>query len=277
VKLGAWDVRIISAGTFRLDGGAMFGTVPKVVWDKLCPADAQNTILLATNCLLLRGEAGTVLVDTGNGDKESDAFMARFQLEGRGVLTRNLAREGVRPEDIDRVVLTHLHFDHAGGATALDAQGRPVPAFPRARYVVQQRDLDNARSAHLRERASYLPANWEPLEAAGVLDTIRGPQEILPGLSLLPMPGHTPGLQAVLVHGGRKLIYPTDTFPTSHHIQPAWVCGYDLDVTTCVRERIKLLDQFAGTDGIIVFYHDPAVPAGTVGRDAKGRYVVTPV
>jgi glyoxylase-like metal-dependent hydrolase (beta-lactamase superfamily II) len=282
MNLGHWDVRIISGGTFRLDGGAIFGTVPKVVWNPLCPADADNMILMATNCLLLRGEVGgrrhTVLVDTGNGDKESDGFMARFKLEGRGVLTRNLAREGVRPEDIDLVILTHLHFDHAGGGTRIDAGGRLAPAFPNAHYVIQRRDLDNARQAHLRERASYLPKNWEPLEAAGVLDPVQGSLELLPGLSLRPMPGHTPGLQAVVVAGGgRKLIYPTDIFPTSHQIQPAWVCGYDLDVTTCLEERMKLLDEFTGTDGIVVFYHDPAVPAGMVNRDAKGRYVVTPV
>jgi len=279
--LGGWDIRVVSGGTFRLDGGAMFGTVPKVLWDRLCPADAENRILLATNCLLLRGEAGglrrTVLVDTGNGDKESDAFMERFQMEARGTLARSLAREGVAPGDVDLVVLTHLHFDHAGGATALDAEGRAVPAFPNARYVVQQRDLDNARQAPLRERASYLPKNWEPLEAAGVLDTVQGPCELLPGLSLRPVPGHTPGLQAVVVEGGGRLVFSADLFPTSHHIQPAWVMGYDLDVVGCVEQRVKLLDEVTGTDAVLVFEHDPGVQAGMVRKDGKGRYFVIPV
>jgi len=282
VILGPWDVRIVSGGTFRLDGGAMFGTVPKVLWERLFPPDAENTILLATNCLLLRGEVGgrrrTVLVDTGNGSKESDSFMARFKFEGRDVLERELAREGVRPEDVDLVVLTHLHFDHAGGVTRLDAAGAAVPAFPNARHVLQQRDLDNARRAHLRERASYLPRNWEPLEAAGLLDTVQGPCELLPGLSVRPAPGHTPGLQAVEVAGGgRRLVYPADLIPTSHHIQPAWVMGYDLDVVTCVDERQKLLQEVAGSDTVLVFEHDPVVPAGTVTVDARGRYQVTPV
>ena len=280
--LGPWDVRAVSAGTFRLDGGAMFGTVPKVLWNKLLPADADNTILMATNCLLLRGEVEgrrrTVLVETGNGDKESDTFMARFKLEGRGILAASLAREGVAAEDVDLVLLTHLHFDHAGGATRLDGQGRPVPTFANARCVVQQRDLDNARRAHPRERASYLPANWEPLERAGLLDTVHGACELLPGLSVFPVPGHTPGLQGVRVEGGgRTLVFPTDLFPTSHHIQPAWVMGYDLDVVTCVDRRQALLDQVAGTDTVLAFYHDPGVVAGTVARDAKGRYVVSPV
>jgi glyoxylase-like metal-dependent hydrolase (beta-lactamase superfamily II) len=246
------------------------------------PADADNTIPMAANCLLLRGEVGgrrrTVLVDTGNGSKETEAFMERFQLEGRDVLERSLAREGVRPEDVDLVVLTHLHFDHAGGGTRLAPDGGAVPAFPNARYVLQRRDLENARSAGPRERASYLPWNWEPLEAAGLLDTVEGERELLPGLSVRPAPGHTPGLQMVRVEGGgRRLVFPADLIPTSRHIQPAWVMGYDLDVVTCVDERIKLLGEVAGTGAVLVFGHDPDVPAGTVAVDARGKYAVEPV
>jgi len=282
VILGPWDVRIVSGGGFRLDGGAMFGTVPKAVWGRLFPADADNTIAMASNCLLLRGEVEgrrrTVLVETGNGGKETEAFMSRFKLEGRDILERSLAREGVRPEDIDLVVLTHLHFDHAGGVTRLGPDGRAVPSFPGARHVLQQRDLDNARRAHLRERASYLPWNWEPLEAAGLLDPVQGACELLPGLSVRPVPGHTPGLQAVEVTGGgRRLVFPSDLIPTAQHIQPAWVMGYDLDVVTCVDERLKLLQEVAGTDTVLAFYHDPRVPAGTVDLDERGKYRVTPV
>jgi glyoxylase-like metal-dependent hydrolase (beta-lactamase superfamily II) len=282
MRLGPWEVSIVSGGTFRLDGGSMFGTVPKVLWDKVCPADAENMILLGTNCLLLRGEVEgrhrVILVDNGNGDKESDSFMARFKFEGRGILERSLAQEGVTPEDVDLVVLTHLHFDHAGGSTRLDAEGKAVPVFPNARYVVQAEDLASARAPHLRERASYLPRNWEPLEAAGLLDTLAGPCELLPGLSVRAIPGHTAGLQAVVVEGGgRRLIYLADLIPTSHHIQPAWVMGYDLDVRECVDQRLRLLEEVAGTDTILVFEHDPTIPAGTVSQDAKGKYVVTPV
>lgn len=278
MRLGDWDVRTVSGGTFRLDGGSMFGTVPRVVWEKVCPPDESHRILMDTNCLLLRGHGHTVLVDTGNGSKEDDGFMNRFHMEGRGVLERNLAAEGVAPGDVDLVILTHLHFDHAGGATRLDGAGRSVPAFPSARYVVQARDLENARTACPRERASYLPRNWEPLLEAGVLDLAEGPREILPGVALRPVPGHTPGLQAVVVEGGgRRLHYLTDLIPMAPHIQPAWVMGYDLDVVTCVAERMKVLDEVTGTDAILVFEHDPVVRAGTVGLDARGRYAVTPL
>jgi glyoxylase-like metal-dependent hydrolase (beta-lactamase superfamily II) len=282
MQIGPWEVQIVSGGTFRLDGGAMFGTVPKVVWSKVYPVDEDNQIPMATNCLLIRGEVAgkrhVILVDNGNGDKESDDFMARFKFEGRGVLDANLARHGVKPEDITLCILTHLHFDHAGGSTRLDAEGQVVPSFPNARYVVQAQDLADARHPHLRVKASYLPQNWEPLEAAGILDTVEGATELLPGLSVRPAPGHIEGLQNVVVEGGgKRLVYLADLIPTARHIQPAWVMGYDLDVVTCVNERQKVLEEVAGTGTVCVFEHDPEIPAGTVTRDVKGRYAVAPV
>jgi glyoxylase-like metal-dependent hydrolase (beta-lactamase superfamily II) len=282
MQFGPWDVQIVSGGSFRLDGGAMFGTVPKVVWNKLYPADEENQILMGTNCLLIRGEVAgkrhTILVDNGNGDKESDDFMARFKFEGRGVLDANLAKHGVKPADITLCILTHLHFDHAGGSTRFDAEGHLVPSFPNARYVVQARDLADARHPHLRVKASYLPQNWEPLEAAGILDTVEGAAELLPGISVRLAPGHIQGLQNVVIEGGgQRLIYLADLIPTARHIQPAWVMGYDLDVVTCVNERQKVLEEVTGTHTILVFEHDPEIPAGTVSQDAKGRYTVTSV
>ena len=282
MQFGPWDVRIVSGGTFRLDGGAMFGTVPKVVWNKVYPCDEDNTILMATNCLLIRGEVDgkkhTILVDNGNGDKEPDDFMARFKFEGRGVLDRELARHGVKPEDVTLCILTHLHFDHAGGSTRFDADGAIVPSFPNARFVVQKQDLDDARHPNLRVKASYLAKTWEPLEAAGVLDTVEGEVELVPGISVRPAPGHIEGLQTVTIEGGgRKLVYLADLIPTARHIQPAWVMGYDLDVVTCVETRQQLLAEVTGTDTVLVFEHDPDIPSGTVVRDEKGRYRVEPV
>ncbi len=282
MQFGPWDVQIVSGGTVRLDGGAMFGTVPKVVWNKIYPADEDNQILMDTNCLLIRGEVDgkchVILVDNGVGDKETDDFMARFKCEGRGVLDANLAKHGVKPADITLCILTHLHFDHAGGSTRFDADGSTVPSFPNARYVVQAQDLADARHPHLRVKASYLPQNWEPLEAAGLLDTVDGSTELLPGISVRPAPGHIEGLQNVVIEGGgKRLLYLADLIPTARHIQPAWVMGYDLDVVTCVDERQKVLAEVTGNGTVCVFEHDPDIPAGTVERDAKGRYLVAPV
>lgn len=281
MRIGPWDIRIIQGGTFSLDGGAMFGTVPKVVWSKVYPCDEDNRIPMAANCLLIRGQVDgrrhVILVENGNGEKEDDGWRQRFAMGPRGTLEQGLAAHGVAPRDITLCLLTHLHFDHAGGSTVLDSEGRPVPAFPNARHLVQKQDLLDARDPHLRVKASYLPWNWEPLEAAGLLDTVEGEAEILPGLRVRPAPGHIKGLQNLVVEGeGARLLFLSDLIPTARHIQPAWVMGYDLDVVACVDERVKVLDEVAGTGTVCVFYHDPAIPAGTVARDAKGKFTVTP-
>lgn len=282
MQIGRWDVQIIDGGSFALDGGAMFGTVPKAVWGRIYKHDEDNRILMTTNCLLLRGEVDgqrhVVLVDNGNGDKEDDGWRERFAMGPRGSLDRGLAALGVKSEEITLCILTHLHFDHAGGSTRLDAEGRAVPSFPNARHVVQRQDLEDARRPHLRVRASYLPVNWEPLEAAGLLDTVEGTAELLPGITVRLAPGHIKGLQNVVVEGGgRKLVYLADLIPTARHIQPAWVMGYDLDVVACVDERLKVLAEVSGTGTVCVFEHDLDIPAGTVDRDARGKYVVTPM
>jgi glyoxylase-like metal-dependent hydrolase (beta-lactamase superfamily II) len=271
----------VDAGFFKLDGGAMFGTVPKVLWSRLMPADELNRIRFASNSLLLRGEAEgrsrVVVVETGNGDKEDATFRERFALEGGNVLLKSLAALGVRPEDVTDVILTHLHFDHAGGATRREGE-RIVPTFPNARHVVQRQELEDARRPPLRSKASYLPCNWEPLEEAGLLQTVEGECDVLPGVRVRPMPGHNQGNQGVMVLGAdRKLIYSGDLIPTHHHLQPTYVMGYDLDVNTCVEHRIRLLDEICETQDLLAFDHDPDIPAGMVRRDAKGRYVLEPV
>lgn len=282
MQIGIWDVTTVSAGSFRLDGGAMFGTVPKVVWSRLMPADELNRIEMACNCLLLRGVAGgcpkVVLVDSGNGDKEDETFRARMALQDEGALLRNLAAAGVQPGDVTDVVITHLHFDHAGGCTFRDAEGRLRPTFPRARHLVQAQELEDARHPHLRARGSYLAHNWQALEEAGAFVTLEGVADIHPGLRVRPFPGHNRGNQGVVVEGdGMKLVDPGDLFPTHHHLQPAWVMAYDMDVATCVAERLKLLDEITGTGAVLVFGHDPEMPAGTVQQNERGKYAATAV
>lgn len=281
MKIGRWEVRHVQGGFFKLDGGAMFGTVPKVIWQKLMPADDLNRIRFASNSLVLFGEAEgrprVVVVETGNGDKEDEVFRQRFALEGRNVLVDNLSALGVQAGDVTDVILTHLHFDHAGGATRWEGD-RAVPTFPNARHVVQRQELEDALNPPLRSKASYLPYNWEPLLESGLLETVEGVCEVLPGLQVRPMPGHNRGNQGVVVLGEDfKLIYSGDLIPTHHHIQPTWVMGYDLDVNTCVEERMKLLEEICDTGDILAFDHDPEFPAGHVRKDPRGRYVVEPV
>lgn len=278
MQIGRWRVDIVNAGNFRLDGGAMFGAVPKILWNRLMPADEENRIFMATNCLLLRDGVHVVLVDAGNGSKEDTRWRERFALEPE-ILLEGLGSLGVGPEDVTHALISHLHFDHAGGFTRLDDQGRAVPTFPKARHLVQARELDMARHPHLRVAASYVPLNWEPLEAAGLLETVEGPVECLPELWLKPLPGHVPGLQGIFLGNGEvpALVYPSDLIPTASHIHPAFAMGYDLDVVTCVDQRVALLEAIAGTPCVVVFEHDPSVPAGRVVRDAKGRYAVEPV
>ncbi len=281
MKIGAWEVQHLDAGFFKLDGGAMFGTVPKVVWSRLMPADELNRIRFASNSLLLRGtvdgRAHVVVVETGNGDKEDSVFRERFALEGQNVLLGSLAALGVGPEDVTEVLLTHLHFDHAGGATRREGE-RIVPTFPRARHFVQRQELEDARQPPLRSKASYLPQNWEPLLEAGLLETVEGEGEVLAGIRVRPLPGHNRGNQGVIVEGpSRRLIYCGDLIPTHYHLQPTWVMGYDLDVNTCVDQRIRLLEELSDTDDLLAFDHDPDVAAGRVRKDPKGRYVLEPV
>jgi len=281
MQIGRWQIDIVNAGFFRLDGGTMFGVVPKAVWSKVYPCDDQNRILHSTNCLLARGEVDghqhVVLADTGNGTKENDAWRERYCM-GPDLLLEGLARLGVAPEDVGTVVLTHLHFDHAGGATKLDNHGKPVPTFPNARYLVQTSELRDAQTPHPCEKASYRAQDWQPLLDCDLLHTVEGDTEILPDLKLRHFPGHTKGLQGIEVSApGAKLVYPSDLIPTSRHIKPTWVMAYDLDVVGCVDQRLKLYEEILDTDTVVVFNHDPDTVAGLLKTSPKGGISLQPL
>jgi glyoxylase-like metal-dependent hydrolase (beta-lactamase superfamily II) len=203
---------------------------------------------------------------------------------GPDILMEGLAKLGVGPEDVGTVVLTHLHFDHAGGATKLDDAGRPTPTFPNARYLVQAKELRDAQNPHPCEKASYRPQDFRPLLDCGRLHTVEGDADILPGLRLRHFPGHTKGLQGVEVSApaapiaqGPKVVYPSDLVPTSRHVRPTWTMAYDLDVPGCVDERLKLYEEILDTDTVVVFGHDPDVAAGFLKKDPKGRVCVQPL
>jgi glyoxylase-like metal-dependent hydrolase (beta-lactamase superfamily II) len=258
--LGAWTAHTLETGTLWLDGGAMFGSVPKALWNRTNPADEKNRIRLAMRCLLLEGEGRRILVDDGVGDKFTARFGEIFRVETEPhSLERSLAALGLGPEDVTDVVLTHLHFDHAGGSTRRSGD-RLVPRLPRARYYVQRRNWENAAAPNARERASYLAENFVPLHEAGVLTLWDGAQQPWPGIELFTADGHTRGQQLVRVNGGGETLYfVADLIPTASHVRIPFVMGYDMAAIETMAEKRALLERASREGAWICLEHDPEV------------------
>ncbi len=276
MRLGDFDLLTLSDGTFRLDGGAMFGVVPKPLWEKRAPADAQNRIALGLRPLLAQAGGRRILIDAGIGDKMGEKETAIYAIDRRANLDHSLAACGLGPADIDVVIATHLHFDHVGGFTAL-VDGVPRPRFPRATYYVRRAEWEDATHPHERNRASYLADNFVPLESAGVLRFIEDDGEVLPGLSVWRTGGHTMHHQIVrLESGGRTAVYVADLMPTSAHVDPAWVMGYDLYPMDTFLYKKQFVREAIDREYVIFFEHDPAIAAGII-REKNGRPYVEPL
>ncbi len=259
LSLGDWTVRTIETGSLGLDGGAMFGSVPKPLWSRTNPPDERNRIRLAMRCLLLEGHGRRVLVDVGMGEKFSPKLLEIYAVESRPTLETSLLAAGVDPGSITDVVLTHLHFDHAGGATVRAGAGL-APRFPSARWYVQRRNWDNAHQPNPRERASYMPENFDPLAEAGVLELWEGPQAPWPGVTLLTAEGHTRGQQLVRVEGGGQVVYfVADLIPTAAHVRIPFVMGYDMACIETMAEKRALLTRAVSERAWICLEHDPDV------------------
>ncbi|RYZ85398.1 MAG: MBL fold metallo-hydrolase, partial [Proteobacteria bacterium] len=237
LKIGPYEICPIPTGIFGLDGGAMFGTVPKILWEKTNPTDEKNRIQMEARGLLLKSPGCNILIDCGNGgdfvakygEKLGNKFAELYNISDEGPsLMNSLKTHGLEAKDIHHVILTHLHFDHAGGATT-EVDGKLVPTFPNARYYVQDANFKTATNPNLRERASYYGANFQPLMDAGVLTLMDGPvEDFLPGISTMLSNGHTEGQQMVRISDGRQtLLYCGDVVPTSTHVRTAWLMGYD--------------------------------------------------
>lgn len=276
MQFGDFDLHSISDGFFRLDGGAMFGIVPKVLWERRAPADDANRITLALRPLLVKTPSHVVLIDAGAGDKMTPRDVEVFGRDRREHLDLSLARAGVTRADIDLVIATHLHFDHAGGFTSL-VDGVLQPTFPRARYLIRRGDWEDATHPHERNRASYLAENFLPLEHAGVIDFIDEDSEVVPGIRVRRTGGHTLHHQIVEVRSaGRTAVFAADLIPTTAHVDEAWIMGYDLyPLDTLAFKRQFLREAIAG-EYVIFFEHDPRVPAGVI-RLVEGRKRVEPV
>ncbi len=278
--LGAMELLHCTDGSFRLDGGAMFGVVPKPMWERKLPADEQNRVLLGTNCLLVRTGRETVLIETGVGGRASPKM--RETLANQELLPASLRAAGVRPEEVDVVINTHLHFDHCGWNTMAERDGRARPTFPRARYVVAAGELAHARRQTERDRVSYLAENYEPMVETGQMEAwtderIRSGEEVCPGVRLELYPGHTAHMVGVhlesRIAGGRmeRGCFIGDLIPTSAHLQPTWCMGFDLDPLRVIEERHRFLRWALAEDALVLFPHDHAISGGRLRLDAKGR------
>lgn len=278
-RLGDLEVSVLPESLFWLDGGAMFGVVPRTLWSRCTAPDERNRIRLAGQGLLVRGHGRTILVDTGCGDKDDEKFRAIYGIElCDGGLVGSLSRVGVTPEDVTDVVYTHLHFDHAGGGTRRDGTGTAVPTFPRATYHVQRRQWDWGLAPTERDRASYMNDNLLPIQAAGRLNLVDGDTELFPDVTVLCDDNHCVGHQTVTFRsGGETLVHCGDLIPTSHHVRLPYIMAYDLFPLGTLEGKKRLLERAADEGWILVFEHDPDLPAARVRRGAKGIELGEPV
>ncbi len=276
MRLGDIEVHPLVAGALRLDGGAMFGVIPRGLWEKQMAPDERNRIGMAMNVLLVKASGKNILVDTGAGDKEDAKFRDMYAL-GASTINEELSRHGLAPVDIDIVINTHLHFDHAGGNTVRAADGRILPAFPNARYLVQRAEFDDAMAANERNKASYFPDNYLPLYDDGRMELVDGETEVAPGIAVEPLPGHTRGLQGLMIRSqGDTGLYLADCVPTSHHIPLPWIMAYDLYPTETLATKKRVLPKAAREGWLLFFEHDPEVQAATIDEAGKGRFALHP-
>jgi len=279
IALGPINAWVLSDGVFRLDGGSMFGVVPKSMWNEWCPADEKNRIDLGLNCLLLKLADGRhVLVDTGMGDKWSAKFVEIYDIRPpRGRLLDQLGAIGLMSGDIDIVIHTHLHLDHTGASTRRDDAGKIVPTFPNAKYYVQQGEWFAATRPDARSKASYNTDHFLPLREAGLLEFTEGDGEVAPGVRVTMTPGHTAYHQSVRVDGGGKtLFYLGDIMPTIHHVSPNYVLGFDLYPLEVMANRARLARQAAEENWLCLWEHDAMSPLGRIKAGEKGRWNVVP-
>ncbi len=276
MKLGSIELHILNDGAYRLDGGAMFGVVPKPMWERVAPADERNRITMSMNALLIRAAAQRILVETGAGDKWTDKRRDIYGFGGTRLLPQ-LADHGIEPDDIDIVINTHLHFDHCGWNTRI-VNGVAVPTFPNATYFVHRGELEHARNPNERDRSTYIPDNFEPMARSGQWQLVQGEHfEVVPGVELIVLPGHTRDMMGVRISsGGQTAMFLSDLVPTTAHLPYAWVMGYDSYPLTTLENKKKWLPLVAREGWLALFCHDAKMPAARL-REEEGKLVAEPV
>jgi glyoxylase-like metal-dependent hydrolase (beta-lactamase superfamily II) len=270
-QIGPYTLHAIETGRFGLDGGAMFGIVPKPLWQRRIPADDRNRIPLHMRCLLLEGDGRVILIDDGLGHKYDAKFADIYAIDHEThTLDGSLAAAGFAPEDVTDVVLTHLHFDHCGGSTRRDGD-RFVPTFPQATYHVQRAHWAWAHDPNPKEAGSFFARNLDPLEASGQLHLVDGPGTLFPGVSVRLAHGHTEAQQVVLVQGAaRTLAFAADLLPTHAHLAPAWTMAYDVRPLVTMDEKAAFLDEAVAAEWSLFFEHDPEVVVADLTRTERG-------
>lgn len=280
--LGRTRIHALQAGGQRLDGGAMFGVVPKTLWEKRIAADEKNRIALGMRCLLVEHADGPVLIDTGVGNKEGPKFLEIYCVESevpghRSMLDAAIAAAGFTAADIRVVINTHLHFDHAGGNTMFAADGTVEPAFPNARYLVHAGEHAYASHTNERTAASYFPRNWEPLREAGLLELVDGGSELLPGIRMRHTPGHTPNHQSIVIDGGGETaVFLGDVCPTAWHVPMPWIMGYDVEPLVTLESKRALWADAEAHNWLMILEHDATTAWGRIRTGAKGHHELVP-
>ena len=271
-NIGDWKVSILETGRFWLDGGAMMGSVPKVLWEKTNIPDDKNRIELALRCLLLDDGEKVVLVETGLGTKVNRKFKEMFNIrQPNNALNQSLQNCGYKPEDVTDVILTHLHFDHSGGATKFDSNRTIVPSFSNATYHVSERNWEIGINPNPRDRASYLDENYLSIQESGQLSLVGQNSQIINGISAISVDGHTFGQQLVKVEGHKDvLVFCSDLIPLKSHLKLPWIMGYDLNAYLTLKEKTQFLSDAAKNGWWLYFYHDPDTIAVKIKEGKKG-------
>jgi glyoxylase-like metal-dependent hydrolase (beta-lactamase superfamily II) len=265
------NLSILETGNFMLDGGAIFGVVPKSLWSKQYPADENNLCNMSLRCLLIETENEKILVDTGIGDKQDSRFFSHYFLNGSSSLDNSLQKAGIQAKDLTKVLHTHLHFDHCGGSVRNSSTNNPELRFPMAQYLVSKQQWEWNLNPNGRERASFLKENILPLKESGKLEIIPKEGTLIPGLEIRFFNGHTAGLMIPIIHyNAHRLVFVGDFLPFMAHIPLSWVCGYDTRPLISMEEKAQFLNEAVENNYIFLFQHDLYHQACTIERTEKG-------